>query len=106
MPRQGANPIVNSTDDGRPSVIDSFYFTLVTLTTVGYGDFHPNLEDSWSLIFTSVSVLVGIIFVSIALSFFIGQILDKQEQLIADVLDNDKSPDLPGKCGLSFRDRA
>lgn len=84
--------------------IDSLYFTMVTLTTVGYGDFHPKDGDIVSELFTCVFVLVGILFVSIGLSFFVSNILDKQENLIASVLDNDISPTAPGKCGLSQLD--
>ena len=63
-PLEGAAPMGNNSKvDGRPTIIDSLYFTLVTLTTVGYGDFHPNLDDTASLIFTSVFVLIGIVFV-------------------------------------------
>ena len=50
------------------------------------------------------TLLVGILFVSIGLSFFISSILDKQERLIAGALDNDAGVMLPGKCGLSQRD--
>ena len=98
-------------EDGNPppmninvTWIDSLYFTMVTLTTVGYGDFHPKDGDVASELFTCVFVLVGILFVSIGFSFFISSILDQQEKLIAGVLDNDDSPNLPGKCGLSQRD--
>ena len=84
--------------------IDALYFTLVTLTTVGYGDFHPSRDDPASQLFTCFFVLLGIVFISIALSFLIGRILDQEELLISRALDNDDSPDLPGRCGLTHRD--
>merc|ERR1719272_822716 len=95
-------PGTNST--GVVTWIDSLYFTMVTLTTVGYGDFHPAANDTVSELFTCLFVLFGILFVSIGLSFFVGNILDQQEKLIASVLDNDDGAELPGKCGLSLRD--
>jgi voltage-gated potassium channel len=39
-------------------VIDAFYFSVVTLTTVGYGDFAPQTDVG--KIFTAVYVLVGV----------------------------------------------
>ena len=54
--------------------------------------------------FPQVFVLGGILFVSIFLSFFVINILDKQENMIASVLDNDVSPTAPGKCGLTQLD--
>ena len=39
-------------------VVDAFYFSVVTLTTVGYGDFAP--ETDAGKLFTAVYVLVGI----------------------------------------------
>jgi len=38
--------------------IDSFYFSVITLTTVGYGDFFPTTMVS--KIFTTFYVLIGI----------------------------------------------
>lgn len=38
--------------------IDSFYFTIVTLATVGYGDFAPTTPVS--KLFTSVYIVLGI----------------------------------------------
>ena len=93
----------NITVQANVTWIDSLYFTMVTLTTVGYGDFHPKDNDVASELFTCVFVLVGIIFVSIGLSFFVMQLLDKQERLIAGVLDNDEGITLPGTFGLSYR---
>jgi voltage-gated potassium channel len=39
-------------------VVDAFYFSVVTLTTVGYGDFAP--ETDVGKLFTAVYVLLGI----------------------------------------------
>src|SRR5215813_8943145 len=49
------------------SVFDSFYMTLITLTTVGYGEVHP-LSDRGRL-FASFLMLIGVttVFVSIAI---------------------------------------
>jgi voltage-gated potassium channel len=38
--------------------VDAFYFSVVTLTTVGYGDFAPQTDAG--KLFTSVYVLVGV----------------------------------------------
>ena len=38
--------------------VDSFYFTVVTLTTVGYGDLAPT--NDWSKLFTVLYIFVGI----------------------------------------------
>ena len=38
--------------------LDAFYFTMVTLTTVGYGDFHPT--KPLSKIFTVLLLIVGV----------------------------------------------
>jgi hypothetical protein len=40
------------------TVVDSVYFSVITLTTVGYGDFSP--ETTVGKIFTIVYVLIGL----------------------------------------------
>ena len=40
------------------SWVDSLYFSVITLTTVGYGDLHP--ETTIGKLFTAAYVLVGI----------------------------------------------
>lgn len=40
------------------SVIDSLYFSVVTLTTIGYGDFSPKTDAG--KIFTIIYIVVGI----------------------------------------------
>lgn len=40
------------------SIIDSLYFSVVTLTTIGYGDFSPKTDAG--KIFTIIYIIVGI----------------------------------------------
>lgn len=40
------------------SVIDSLYFSVVTLTTIGYGDFAPKTDGG--KLFTVLYIIVGI----------------------------------------------
>jgi hypothetical protein len=40
------------------SVVDAFYFSVVTLATVGYGDLHPTTAAS--KLFTAAYIIVGI----------------------------------------------
>jgi voltage-gated potassium channel len=44
------------------SWLDSFYFTIITLTTVGYGDFSP--QTSLGKLFTMAYILVGLSIIS------------------------------------------
>ncbi len=58
------------------SPVDSFYFSTMTLTTIGYGDFVPTLEAS--KIFVSIYAIFGIgvmlyLLGSIIAAFLVGQ---------------------------------
>ncbi len=51
------------------SVVDSIYFTAITLTTVGYGDFSPQTDAG--KIFTAIYAFIGIgIFLGFAAALF------------------------------------
>ncbi|MEM7819921.1 MAG: potassium channel family protein [Candidatus Aenigmatarchaeota archaeon] len=65
---------------------DSFYFTGVTLTTIGYGDLHPTTNTS--KIFTVFFALSGIGIV-LAVITIISQYFFQQEKLFRDKLDKD-----------------
>ena len=47
------------------SVADAFYFTVVTIATVGYGDIHPNAQTgkilAVVLIVTGVGTFLGVV---------------------------------------------
>ncbi|KYC45519.1 MAG: Calcium-gated potassium channel MthK [Candidatus Methanofastidiosum methylothiophilum] len=63
------------------NIIDSIYFTIVTLGTVGYGDIHPT--SYLGKVFASLFIVVNIII----LAFFIGQIGERLiKQKIEEVL--------------------
>jgi hypothetical protein len=40
------------------SYIDSFYFSTITLTTIGYGDLYPTSDES--KLFTSIYTILGV----------------------------------------------
>ena len=53
------------------SVVDALYFTVITLTTIGYGDLTPTTDAS--KIFTVFFVIVGVSFLLGFLNFIIGR---------------------------------
>jgi len=69
------------------SYIDSFYFSVVTMATVGYGDLHPTTPAS--KLFTVVYIFIGVglglyIFSTLARSFIEGR--DKRMKKIERLL--------------------
>ena len=42
-----------------PTLLESFYFTVVTDATVGYGDFHFSGQPTWLVLFGIVDIIVG-----------------------------------------------
>ena len=60
------------------SYTDSFYFSVMTLTTVGYGDFVPTQNPT--KIFTSFYSMIGIAAMVYLFGSVIGEYLFKQEE--------------------------
>jgi hypothetical protein len=54
------------------TLIDSLYFSMVTMSTVGYGDLSPTMAGS--RVFTIIYIVVGIVSVFVRLSGLVGQI--------------------------------
>ncbi len=61
---------------------ESFYFSVATLTTVGYGDIHPTTGGS--RVFTALYILVGVGIVIAALTSIGGKFLASQESQLSD----------------------
>jgi hypothetical protein len=60
----------------------SFYFSVATLTTVGYGDIHPTTDAS--RIFTAIYILVGVGVVIAALTSIGSKYLSSQERELSN----------------------
>jgi voltage-gated potassium channel Kch len=73
------------------SWVDSLYFTVVMLTTVGFGDFYPTTE--FSRIFTVLFILTGVAFILGFLSFIMSRTVQRraEEKLKVEIL-----PGAPG----------
>ena len=65
--------------------VDTLYFCLVTLTTVGYGDYHPH--DDGGKLFTCAYILFGLGFIAYCLSYFVDKILAKQEEIVVKTIE-------------------
>lgn len=58
--------------------IQSFYFSVVTVTTVGFGDFTPT--NDLSRLFTAVYILVGVSIGIVTLTVIGSEILRRRKQ--------------------------
>lgn len=62
----------------------SFYFSVATLTTVGYGDVHPTTDGT--RIFTAFFILIGVGVVIAAITSIGARYLATQEKQLSDNL--------------------
>ena len=70
---------------------ECFYFSVVTLTTVGYGDLHPTTDTS--RMFTVAFLLTGVAVVLAALGVIGEGILSRREQQVAQRRELHKEED-------------
>ncbi|EEF33072.1 two-pore potassium channel 1 [Ricinus communis] len=66
-------------------MIDSLYFTVTTLSTVGYGDLVPN--STFVKVLCCVFVVIGMALVGLIMSKAADYIVEKQEMLLVNSLD-------------------
>lgn len=72
----------------RPSphgMVDALYFTVVTLTTVGYGDMGPATQGT--RLFTCFFALIGIGFIGVCMGIVMGRIMDAQEAMAKKIAE-------------------
>jgi hypothetical protein len=65
------------------NVVDCLYFLTVTISTVGYGDFHPTKDGS--RMFTILVIIVGLVFIFSILSDMANFVLDLAEEQAAKI---------------------
>lgn len=73
--------------DGRISFIDVMYFTMITVTTVGYGDITPVTERARlfdTFVVTPVRLFVWLIFLGTAYSFLITRVWDRWKMRVIE----------------------
>ncbi|RQG91642.1 potassium channel protein [Natrarchaeobius halalkaliphilus] len=58
--------------DGIDTVLDAFYFTLITSSTVGYGDVTPNIDSTEGMLFTMSVLVLGVASFGIAIGALVG----------------------------------
>merc|ERR1719361_2278377 len=82
-------------------IADSMYFTIVTLTTVGYGDLHPTTPGGY--LFMSLYTIVGVSILGIVLGVIGNDIIsaqidshhDKKKEHQNEILGTQKDAMLP-----------
>ena len=76
--------IVNNTqikDFQISNVVDSIYYSIVTITTLGYGDFHP-LSGLYSIpiqILSVAEVINGFILIIVSFTIYVSRSIDEKE---------------------------
>lgn len=68
------------------SIIDSLYFSSISLSTRGYGELHPTTVAS--KLFTVFYLFIGVAFILYALSSLIGYFMKYQEPAIKRRMDS------------------
>ncbi len=84
------------------SYVDSFYFTSITMTSVGYGDLHPSTD--FSKIFTSLFAIVGIAMALYSLTVIGSDYFETREKALVKAL-NERDQQQEGKLNILAADR-
>ncbi|KVI02335.1 EF-Hand 1, calcium-binding site-containing protein, partial [Cynara cardunculus var. scolymus] len=66
------------------SVLDGLYFTIVTMTSVGYGDLSP--DSNLTILLACLFVVLGTLIVGLVLSKAADLLVEKQERLLVKAL--------------------
>ena len=62
----------------RISLIDAVYFTVETVTTVGYGDFSFRNEPDWLVVFAIVLMMTGALFVAVFFALVTNMLVSRR----------------------------
>ncbi|QCC58353.1 NAD-binding protein [Natrinema thermotolerans] len=75
--------------DGINNILDAFYFTLITSSTVGYGDVTPNQESIEGMLFTMSVLILGVASFGIAIGALVGPLIqDRISKTLGKMTDS------------------
>jgi hypothetical protein len=78
------NPVIDNP-------IEALYFSFVTMTTLGYGDFHPTQENGWPVQLVVIFQLsIGLYFLAVLINIFVSWTNKQQApepKILKDLLD-------------------
>jgi len=72
---------------GDPGILDAIYFSFVTISTLGYGDFQP---EGCGKALAVLEVLAGLLFVGI----FVSRLVSARQEALLDFLTKERLADL------------
>jgi len=58
---------------GSPSIIKSLYYTVITITTLGYGDITP--ATAWGMLSASGQTAIGVVWIGLLVSIIVRKVL-------------------------------
>ena len=72
---------------------DSFYFTVMTVITIGYGDFHPinDISKTFTTVYVLVSVPTIVFCLSLIVEDLFKQRVDKLEDKVNEMLNSEQA---------------
>jgi len=75
--------------DGISNILDAFYFTLITSSTVGYGDVTPNQGSLEAMLFTMSVLILGVASFGIAIGALVGPLIqDRISRTLGKMTDS------------------
>ena len=78
--------ILFTIDDSFLSVFDSFWYNMVTITGVGYGDYTPT--SSAGKIIGMLTIIIGVLFISVFTAAMSALYMQQQEEEIKQTVNN------------------
>lgn len=83
--------------ESEPSFLECIYFSVITMTTLGYGDIVPL---GWSRLFASIEAIFGLTFIGYAIS----QIVSVKQEALVEYLANDRIIQTYDECLKTIED--
>ncbi len=87
--------ILRTEFNGVHSWVDAFYFTVVTYSTVGYGDITP--ISPVARLFSTTMILFGLSSFATAMSVYLGPLLDKKTKGVVGAFKRIRTRERPAK---------